>query len=162
MFYTVTSSEVPLKDWQVLCLVVAGPAANLRLVSSEGEAGESPSFGENDQGVGWHPSKLKGKRPIEEHDDHAVDPLKDGGGVLQGEALLAEKNSTWWWEVKEKQHTTPDLMGRTKQIQWVLLIGWTELSVLKCHVNCYLSLCWAYFRSFLRSEWKLAPSESVD
>lgn len=100
MFYTVTSSAVQLQNWKIHCLVVAGPSINLWLVPSDGEAGKSPHSGENDQGVDWHAPKLKGKCPIEEHDDHAVDPLKDGGGVLQWEAFLTEENSTWWWEVK--------------------------------------------------------------
>lgn len=74
--------------------MVAG-SADLCLVVRGGEALHHPAFGEHHQGVPRHAPEFKGKSPIEEHDDRAVDPLKDGGGVLQGIALLAEKNPTW-------------------------------------------------------------------
>lgn len=76
--------------------MVVGAATHLRLVSRGGEALQpSSSSGQHHQGVPGHAPELKGKGPIEEHDEHTVDPLKDGGGVLQGEAFLAKENSTW-------------------------------------------------------------------
>lgn len=76
--------------------MVVGAAAHLCLVSRCGEAVYPPSSsGQHHQCVSRHVPELKGKSPVEEHDEHAVDPLKDGGGMLQGEALLAKKNSTW-------------------------------------------------------------------
>lgn len=95
MFYTGKSCTFQLQDGQVFCLEVAGSPTDLRFVPREGEAGKSPSSREGNQRVSWYAPKFKRKRPIEEHDDHAVDPLEDGRGVLEDETLLAEKNSTW-------------------------------------------------------------------
>lgn len=81
----------PVQHREALRLAVAG--ADLRLVF--GEARHATSSGQDHQGVPRHAPELEGERPVEDHDEHAVDPLKDGGGVLQGEALLAEENSTW-------------------------------------------------------------------
>lgn len=85
---------------------MVGAAAHLCLVFRCGEALYSPSSGQDHQGVPRHAPELKGKSPIEEHYEHAVDPLKDGRGVLQGEALLAKENSTWRSEVKENNGCT--------------------------------------------------------
>lgn len=84
--------------------MVTGAAAHLYLVLG-GEFVHHPSSGQDQQGVPRHVPELKGKRPVEKHDEHAVDPLEDGGGVLQDEALLAEENSTWGSEVKENPGT---------------------------------------------------------
>lgn len=84
-------SSRPVQHREALRLAVAG--ADLRLVF--GEARHASSSGQDHQGVPRHAPELEGERPVEDHDEHAVDPLKDGGGVLQGEALLAEENSTW-------------------------------------------------------------------
>lgn len=54
----------------------------------------APPSGQNQQGVSRHVPKLEGKRPVEEHDEHTVDPLKDGRGMLEDEAFLAEEYST--------------------------------------------------------------------
>lgn len=91
------NASVRLQNQEILWLAVAGPPADLGLVLRAGEAVQpsSSSSGEHHQGVRRHFSKLKDKRPVKQHDDHAVDPLEDGGGVLQGEALLAKKDSTW-------------------------------------------------------------------
>lgn len=79
----------------VVVVVVVGATAHLRLVfRGAGEALHSASSGQNHEGVPRHAPELEDKSPVEEHDEHAVDPLEDGGGVLQGEALLAEENST--------------------------------------------------------------------
>ena len=75
--------------------MVAGPSADLHLLLRGGEAVHSFSPGEHHQGFPRHPPELKGERPVEEHDEHTVDPLKDGGGVLQGETLLAKENPAW-------------------------------------------------------------------
>lgn len=75
--------------------MVVGATAHLCLVFRGGEVLHSTSSRQDHQGVSRHAPELKGKSPVEEHDEHAVDPLKDGGGVLQGEALLAKENSTW-------------------------------------------------------------------
>lgn len=72
-------------------------------LSGRGEAQDASSSGQNHQSVAWDAAKLEGERPVEAHDEHAVDPLKDGGGVLQGEALLAEENATWGSKVKENR-----------------------------------------------------------
>lgn len=81
--------------------MAVGSSAHLSFVFRGGEAVYSPSSGQDHQGVPRHAPELKRKSPVEEHDERAVDPLKDGGGVLQAEALLAKENSTWWSEVKE-------------------------------------------------------------
>lgn len=75
--------------------MVVGPSAHLCFVFRGGEALYSPSSGQDHQRVPRHAPELKRKSPVEEHDERAVDPLEDGGGVLQGETLLAEENSTW-------------------------------------------------------------------
>lgn len=75
--------------------MVAGPSTDLHLLLRGGEAVHSLSSGKHRQGVPRHPPKLKGERPVEEHDEHTVDPLEDGGGVLQDKALLAKENSAW-------------------------------------------------------------------
>lgn len=73
--------------------MVVGAANSLHLVV-RAEALERASSGQNHQGFYRHVTKLEGKSPIKEHNEHAVDPLKDGRGVLQDKALLAEENST--------------------------------------------------------------------
>lgn len=85
-------------------LMVIGAAAHLCFVLG-GEFVHHPSSGQDHQGVPRHVPELKGKRPVEKHDEHTVDPLEDGGGVLQDEALLAEEDSTWRSEVKENPGT---------------------------------------------------------
>lgn len=84
---------------------MVGAAAHLCLLSRAGEVLHRPSSGQDHQGVPRHVPELKGKRPVEEHDEHAVDPLEDGGGVLQDEALLAKEDATWGSEVKENRGT---------------------------------------------------------
>lgn len=81
----------PAQHREALRLAVVG--ADLRLVF--GEARHASPSGQDHQGVARHAPELEGERPVEDHDEHAVDPLKDGGGVLQGGALLAEENPTW-------------------------------------------------------------------
>lgn len=73
--------------------MVVGAANSLHLVVRV-EAPVRASSGQDHQGFSRHVTKLEGKGPVEEHDEHAVDPLKDGGGVLQDKALLTEENST--------------------------------------------------------------------
>lgn len=62
---------------------------------SEAVLRTAPRSGQDEQGVSRHVPKLKGKRSVEEHDEYTVEPLKDGRGMLQDEALLAEEDSTW-------------------------------------------------------------------
>lgn len=73
--------------------MVVGAANSLHLVV-RAEAPVRTSSGQDHQGFSRHVTKLEGKSPVEEHDEHAVDPLKNGGGVLQDKALLTEENST--------------------------------------------------------------------
>lgn len=89
------SSQLPASfdHRKPLHLAEIGAAAHLRLVRVESPV--RPSSGQDHQGLSRHVPKLKGKSPVEEHDEHAVDPFKDGRGVLKDEALLAEENSTW-------------------------------------------------------------------
>lgn len=91
-----TEREAELHHGEALHLAAAG-AAHLRLELGGGEAlklSRAPS-GQDQEGVPGHAPELEGERPVEEHDEHAVDPLEDGRGVLQGEALLAEEDSAW-------------------------------------------------------------------
>lgn len=81
-----------LQDRQIVRLRVTRASCGLRLLLS---GGETASSGEHHQSVPRHAPELEGKRPVEDHDEHAVDPLKDGRGVLQRKALLAKEDSTW-------------------------------------------------------------------
>ena len=56
---------------------------------------EGPSPGQHHQGLPGHTGELEGKGAIEEHDDDAEDPLEDGRGVLEDEALLQEEHAAW-------------------------------------------------------------------
>lgn len=80
-------------------MVVGAAAFRLHLVSGRGGEARPPrsssSSGQDCQCVARHAAKLEGECPVEEHDEHAVGPLEDGGGVLQGEALLAEEDAAW-------------------------------------------------------------------
>lgn len=138
-----------LQHREALCLVVAGAAAHLCLVLRGGEALHRPSSGQDHQGVPRHAPELEGESPVEEHDEHAVDPLKDGGGVLQGEALLAEEDSTWGSEVKENNGCTAGGRGGqwthrdTKHKAGVQTSFWVFLKT-----SVYLSFMfvwWEYF-----------------
>lgn len=85
---------------------MVGAAAHLHLVSRAGEVVHRPSSGQDLQVDPRHVPELEGKRPVEEHDERAVDPLKDGGGVVQDKALLEKENATWGSEVKENRFSS--------------------------------------------------------
>lgn len=72
---------------------------------SEVDLSTAPPSGQDEQGVSRHVSELEGKGAVEEHDEHAVEPLKDGRGVLQGEALLAEEDSAWRSKGQGERHS---------------------------------------------------------
>lgn len=56
---------------------------------------QGPSSSQHYHCISWHAGKLKGKCPVKQHDDDAEHPFKDGRRVLQDEALLTEKYTTW-------------------------------------------------------------------
>lgn len=131
------SAVVQLQDWQILCLVVVGPSAYLCLVFRSWETLCSPPSGQDHEGVPRHAAELKSKSPVEEHDEHAVDPLEDGGGVLQGEAVLAKENSAWGSEVKENNGCTA---GVTVSHTWSHTHTTQNLSLsIRYIVYCFLS-----------------------
>lgn len=107
--YVSPFDSTDLQDWHALYLAVVGSSAYLCLVLSSGESRYCPSSGEDHEGVSRHAPKLKSKSPKEEHDEDAVGPLKNGRGMLQDEALLAEEDSTWWSEIKENNRSQQEL-----------------------------------------------------
>lgn len=61
-------------------------------------------------GVTGDGAELIGEGAVEDQDVHGEDPLADGCGVLQDEALVDKENATWEKEdVKEKQRGTAEL-----------------------------------------------------
>lgn len=61
-------------------------------------------------GVTSDGAELIGEGAVEDQDVHGEDPLADGCGVLQDEALVDKENATWEKEdVKEKQSGTAEL-----------------------------------------------------
>lgn len=48
------------------------------------------------QGLAGDGSKLVGEGAVKDQNIHGEDPLTDGRGVLQDEALVDEKDATWW------------------------------------------------------------------
>lgn len=95
--------------------MVVGPSCLLSLVVTAGKALDTPS-GQHHKGIPGHVPKLKGKGPKEEHDDDAEQPLKDGGGVLQGKALLDKEDTAWEGQrVKENNSTYLD-RGTTERL----------------------------------------------
>lgn len=56
---------------------------------------QGPSSSQHCHGISRHAGKLEGKCPVKQHDDDAEHPFKDGWRVLQDEALLTEKHTTW-------------------------------------------------------------------
>lgn len=96
--------------------MVVGASAHLHLVLRGGEAGDGRTPRQDHQGVPRNTAELKGEGAVEEHDEHAVDPLKDGGGVLQGETLLAEENSALGSEVKENNVCSAGVRQQTHSL----------------------------------------------
>ncbi len=171
--------------------MVAWAAAHLCLLVRGGETRCCAPSGQNHQGVPWHAPKLKGKSPEEEHDEHTVDPLKDGRGVLQGKALLAKENSTWWSEVKEDNVCTAGTQVRRHKTHRCSLSWPTQRDVKlfltsrgprSTNYTHNLWKCWrdkracvwqqnrSQLRSYKQNEWRTSmqlikqkgnPSESV-
>ena len=56
---------------------------------------QGASSGQHHHGISWHAGKLKGKCPVEQHDDDAKHPFKDGWRMLQDKALLTKKHTAW-------------------------------------------------------------------
>lgn len=54
-------------------------------------------------GLGGDGAKLVGERAVEDQDVHGEDPLADGRGVLEDEALVDEEDAAW--EEKELRKT---------------------------------------------------------
>lgn len=77
----------------VFALVWAGPSQRLHLVFSPSGAQGPPSSQHSHGGFG-HAGKLKHEGPVEQDDDDAEDPFKDGRRVLEDKAFLAEEHAT--------------------------------------------------------------------
>lgn len=48
------------------------------------------------QGVSGDGAELVGERAVEDEDEDGEDPLADGGGVLQDEALVYKERAAWY------------------------------------------------------------------
>lgn len=87
--------------------VWTGPRQCIHFVFSPART-QCPSSGQHRHGISRHAGKLKGERPVKQHDDATEHPFEDGRGVLQDEALLAEKHATW----KPQLRTTAQQFSR--------------------------------------------------
>lgn len=54
-------------------------------------------------GLAGDGAELVGEGAVEDQDVHREDPLADGRGVLQDEALVDEEDAAWGGGVKEKR-----------------------------------------------------------
>lgn len=77
----------------VFTLVWTGPSQRLHLVFSPSGA-QGPTSSQHSHGGFGHAGKLEGEGPVEQDDDDAEDPFKDGRRVLEDKAFLAEEHAT--------------------------------------------------------------------
>lgn len=102
---------------------------------------QGPSSSQHHHSISWYAGKLKGKCPVKQHDNDAEHPFKDGWCMLQDEALLTEKHTTWGTWLR----TTPE-----KQ--------WFELFVCRHRPNIGPSLTLIFLWLFSNNLWpKIAP-----
>lgn len=77
----------------IFTLVWTRPSQRLHLVFSP-SGSQGPTSSQHSHGGSGHAGKLEGERPVEQDDDDAEHPFKDGRGVLEDKAFLAEEHAT--------------------------------------------------------------------
>lgn len=111
-------------------------SSHLGLVVRHGVALFFGPFGQDHERVPGNVRKLKGKSPVEQHDEHTVDPLEDGGGVLEDEALLAKENPAEdKSDESQQRHGDPQMSRLVLSLRFGQSVGKSRLQTHEQHTG---------------------------